>query len=50
MIRKALTMFIVLVFISIIGCSRHVVVEPEAVANYKDSDWIIKSSPSKTGR
>ncbi len=38
-----------LVFTSfLLGCARHVVVEPEALTNLNNSDWSIKSTPAKS--
>jgi len=36
-----------LVFSFILGCARHVVVEPEELTKQNNSDWNIKSAPEK---
>jgi len=48
--RRTWMLCMVVVFVALVGCSRHVVVEPDAVTQYKDVDWILKGRPAQSGR
>jgi hypothetical protein len=36
--------------LAIVGCARHVVVEPEAVPSLGDPDWKVTSEPGRGAR
>lgn len=42
--RRIVTL--ILVVFGIVGCARHVVVDPEEVTRYNSPDWIVKSAPA----
>ncbi|MEY3760920.1 MAG: hypothetical protein RIR39_2411 [Pseudomonadota bacterium] len=39
--------FACILLLTVAGCARHVVVEPEAVGSLNSADWEIKSAPNK---
>ena len=39
---------LILALFGIVGCARHVVVNPEEVSRYNSPDWSVKSAPAKS--
>jgi hypothetical protein len=39
---------LILALFGIVGCARHVVVNPEDVSQYNSPDWIVKNAPAKS--
>lgn len=38
---------LILVAFGIVGCARHVVIDPEEISRHNSPDWIVKSAPGK---
>ncbi|MEP6879749.1 MAG: hypothetical protein ABI865_12970 [Nitrosospira sp.] len=39
---------LILALFGIVGCARHVVVNPDEVSRYNSPDWVVKSAPAKS--